>query len=493
MLSLDIVWFKRDLRLDDNQAIRSALSTGRKVLLVFIWEDFYFDDHHYDIRHRSFISESIADLDRSLAPQNSRVAQFRGEAVEILERIRRTLPFGAVYSHQETGIQRTYLRDLAVGTYLSERGIPWKEYAQNGVIRGLRSRNGWKERWVDFVRSPLTPFSAKPSQLLALDEIELLEKAVNRARFDRWNDSGHLFQKGGRSAGLKTLDSFLKDRFQDYQRNISRPLESRESCSRLSPYISWGNLSIREIYQRARNRQQELSDARKLSGFLSRLRWQAHFVQKFEMECRMEFEPVNRGYLRLEKPGKTDWLSAWESGQTGFPLVDASIRCLKATGYLNFRMRALTVSFATHLLWQPWQSIGQFLAAQFLDFEPGIHYPQIQMQAGETGINQVRIYNPLKNARRLDPEAQFVKAWIPELRHLPAEFALQPGLLTPLERQFYGFKLDRDYPAPIIDGEKQWRHASAILYGMQKDSLVLQESARILRRHTLADRNPWDE
>lgn len=485
---MELVWFKRDLRLHDHQALHHALASGNRVLLLFIWEEFLFEDPHYSHRHRAFIQESLDDIDRELRPLGTKVARFQGDPLRIIDRIAKEFPVMGVHSHQETGLHATFHRDALVSNHLKSQGIPWHEYVNNGVQRGLRNRNGWKEGWIEFMERPLFGLAPRRGQLVPMNEIDRLTQTEPIGA-----QSGPSFQKGGRETATQYLQSFLGDRYRNYNRDISKPLESRTSCSRLSPYLAWGNLSVREVYQLGKEIQSELSDRRQLSGFLSRLRWQAHFIQKFEMECEMEFRSVNRGFQRLEKTPNSDWIDAWKSGQTGFPLIDASMRCLLSSGYLNFRMRALLVSFATHLLWQPWQSISKHLAAQFLDFEPGIHYPQIQMQAGETGVNAIRIYNPLKNASRLDPKAKFVKEWVPELRELPPEFALQPTLITPLEQQFYGFQLDRDYPAPIVDAEKQWRQASEVLYRMQKDPTVVKESKRILSRHTLSDRNPWDE
>ena len=147
------------------------------------------------------------------------------------------------------------------------------------------------------------------------------------------------------------------------------------------------------------------------------------------------------------------------------------------------------VSFFTHILWQPWQEATTHLSQMFLDFEPGIHFPQLQMQAGETGINNLRIYNPIKNSKEHDEDAIFIKKWVPELAKLETHFAHEPYLMTPLEQEFNNFKLGRDYPHPIVDLKKNRKKASDILWGMRSDSEVQKESFRILSRHTLSDRN----
>lgn len=199
----------------------------------------------------------------------------------------------------------------------------------------------------------------------------------------------------------------------------------------------------------------------------------------------MEFRDVNRGYEALEKPLNPDLVSAWKSGQTGFPLIDACMRCLAATGYINFRMRAMLVSFLTHHLWQPWQAGVEHLAGLFLDFEPGIHYPQFQMQAGVTGINTVRIYNPVKQAEDHDADGRFIKQWVPELEALDPPHVYAPWKLPPMEAVMLGFELGRDYPKPVVDLERAARRAREALYRHRAQPAVQREAMRILARHTI--------
>jgi len=283
---------------------------------------------------------------------------------------------------------------------------------------------------------------------------------------------------------INNLNSFFQGRYENYMFHISKPELGRKSCSRISPYIAWGNLSIREVYHQAYKLKKHAKHKKALEAFMSRLRWQTHFIQKFEMEHIMEEASVNKGFHKLKKNISEDYQIAWKTGQTGYPLVDACMRCLNETGYLNFRMRALVVSFFTHNLWQPWQEATRHLSQMFLDFEPGIHFPQLQMQAGETGINMLRIYNPIKNSLEHDPDAAFIKKWVPELEALDTPFAHQPYLMTSMEQQFYNFKLGEDYPYPIVDIEATRKKAGDTLWNMRNNKKVIEESKRILKKHT---------
>lgn len=488
--AVHIVWLKRDLRLEDNEAIYNALQAGKPTLLLYVFENSLKLDKHYSERHWNFIKQSIACMNNQLLNYNTKVLAISSEIITAISTLQQFWKIDGVFSHQETGIKITYDRDRSFTRFCKNNLIQWKENINNGVCRGLQNRKTWRDDWETYMKKPLITFQPKQDAFIPLETIATLEQIFTVE--DLNTPSNNSFQKGGTALGIKYLQSFFKERYKNYNKYISKPELARKGCSRLSPYLAWGNLSVRQVWQFAKEFRKTASCKRAIDGFTSRLRWQAHFIQKFEMEDIMEFESINKGYRKLKKQVSESYQTAWKEGKTGYPLVDACMRCLSETGYLNFRMRAMAVSFFTHNLWQPWQEATAHLSQMFLDFEPGIHFPQLQMQAGETGINMLRIYNPVKNSIEHDPEGVFIKKWIPELRSIPKEFIHEPYLMTPMEQRFNNFILDKDYPLPIVNINTTRKKASDTLWEMRKDPLVQQESFRILKKHTLPNRNNFD-
>ena len=479
---INIFWFKRDLRLLDNGPLNNAVSQKEKLLLIYCFEPSLKKNRHYSTKHWNFIKESINDLNIFLKNIDTHIHTYNKEITDVLKEIQEKFIVKKIFSHNETGLNVTFERDILLKEFCQNNSIQWEEEINNGVFRGLKNRKNWIKKWRDHMKSPVVLFKGEKN-----DFINIKKKQNFKVKDSK------ILQKGGVSSGIKYLDSFLDSRHTKYQNNISKPEASRTSCSRLSPYMSWGNISTRYAWQRAKEQIQNGKSKFQLNGFTSRLRWQAHFIQKFEMECQMEFRSVNKGYQNLVKPINKKYISAWEKGKTGYPLVDASMRCVVETGYLNFRMRALLVSFLTHHLWQPWQSGVIHLARNFLDFEPGIHYSQFQMQAGETGINMIRIYNPTKNAKEHDKEGVFIKKWIPELKKIPTPLLFEPWKMSLIDQETYECKIGKDYPNPIVEISETYKYAASKLWSIKSDPKVKEESSRILQKHTNANRKAFDD
>ena len=299
---------------------------------------------------------------------------------------------------------------------------------QTGVTRCLKERDQFSPLLKEFLERPLHPTPTSiachivtdcdvPGQTHKplFDELEEIPKEHLVDRRQR--------QSGGEEQALQILKSFLQDRGKNFSKGISSPNSSWSSCSRLSPYLTWGNVSLRYVVRSVKQKQEENKRlkaagqnvdpgwARSLSAFLSRLHWRSHFIQKLEMEPELEKRDLCSAYQGLRRQ-PNDWnehyYEAWRDGKTGFPFVDACMRCLRTHGWINFRMRAMLVSFAAYNLWLDWKRLAPHLARVFLDYEPGIHYPQLQMQSGTTGINAMRVYSVTKQSKDQDTKGRFL-------------------------------------------------------------------------------------
>jgi deoxyribodipyrimidine photo-lyase len=483
---VQLVWFKRDLRIHDHAPLRLAARAGA-VVALYVYEPSIVRAPDFDAQHLAFINDALEELERRLAARGIPLLLRHGEMPEVLDALRAELPVAGLWAHEETGNALSYARDRRVRAWAKRTGLPFRELQGSGVVRRLATRDGWAERWEATMRETIAPPPRQDAALVA-PMLQAPEGAITAAAVARGarRDAAALGvvshaprrhqTRGGERAAQETLREFLEARGLDYRRAMSSPITAPEACSRISPHLAWGTLSVRQAYQAAMQRALALREQRgedprwrqAMESFVARLAWRDHFIQKLEDEPAIEYRNFARVYdgLRPEVPD-SERLAAWLEGRTGYPFVDACMRFLRAEGWLNFRARAMLVSFASYHLWLDWRATSVALAPHFLDYEPGIHYSQFQMQSGTTGINTIRIYNPYKQGQDQDPDGAFIRRWVPELAAVPVDFLHAPQEMPPMIAAMAGVELGRDYPLPIVDHATAYNEAKQRMHAVR--------------------------
>jgi len=504
-MAIAVVWFKRDLRCIDHAPLRAAAASGHPVLPLYLVEPGLWAQADASARQWRLVGDALAELHSALAVLGAPLCVLRGEAATAFDALHQAHGIAEVHAHEETGNAWTYARDRRVAGRLREQGVAFIEHPNGSTVRRLARREAWLPQWERHNGAAVWPapvalrgFDAAASDAgredcgggaaarawLADAHHELLPDARDLG-LDGDPCPGR--QPGGRASALRLLSSFIDGRGAGYSRGMSSPISAARVCSRLSVHFATGTLSIREAVAatRAAASAGSATPVRALQSFESRLHWQGHFMQKLESEPDLEFRNTHRGFDGLRE-GCFDRsaFEAWRTGTTGWPFVDACMRMLAATGWINFRMRAMLMAVASYHLWLHWRETGLHLARQFTDYEPGIHWPQVQMQSGVTGINIPRIYNPVKQGLDQDPDGAFVRRWVPELAALPAPWIHLPWKLPAAQLARYGVVLGRDYPEPVRDHEQAARVAKARLTTWWREHPGMREGARaVLARH----------
>lgn len=499
-------WAKRDLRLHDNAALRHIVDSDYQCLALFVFEPSLGDSAETSPFHALAQGEALTDLNRYLSERGGELQVAIGEVVEVLDALFQKTGFTGIASHEETGTQITFSRDKAVARWAKRNNVRWLEFPQNGVVRGLSNRDErqriiWQRIWDTPIQSapkkvipwsvsssenvidennPLQTFYHSPEKLIGWSERNNHSLSMNQSIDVH---SGRQFVTEAQ-ARLE-LTEFINERGVRYSGGISSPNKAFTSGSRLSTHLAWGTLSLRTAFHETMTRMGHLKEdksaeavqwKKSLRGFQARLHWHDHFIQRLESSPSMEFTALNPAYKNVQYLEDNDEMQirlyAWRCGQTGIPIVDACMRCLMTTGFLNFRMRAMLVTTACFGLQLHWRELLHPLAQVFADYEPGIHLSQIQMQAGMVGINTLRVYSPHKQLLDQDPDAIFVRRWVPELQSFSAE------QISRYETEPLG-----DYVRPITDINANAKAIKDQLYAIRQSSDGKISAQKTLQAH----------
>jgi len=479
-----VVWHRKHLRIDDHLAVTRAVADGDVVCPLFIFDPSFYggDGLACDARLR-FLHETVTSLDTLYAATardrviHSPTAQHATttaldlhEGPDTRTNTRETTP--TLEPPAEPGMTLGYGDPAAILSAFVDRGwsvltmaTPTSRYGKkrdrrirracgdavsflsgDGLVRDTeRPRENWQDRVESWLTDTQHDTNGDEATGVAL------ETGVTPAAIDERYGVRPTKTKvptGTHREATTQLRGFV-ERIQSYPGNISAPQDARDGTSGLSPYINFGLLSIRQVYQHVR---ENAPDCRGREMFTSRLVWNMHYNQKLVDWPGWTERAVNPVFEdRNTDTHDAELVTAWKRGQTGFPMVDASLRCLQQTGWLNFRMRAMCASFFTHILQQPWWIGADWYHHHLIDSDVGVNYTQWQSQAGLVGKPSQRVYNPRKQVRDHDPDGEWIVEWVPELAALPSEYLDRPER-TPLAVQDdCGVRIGEDYPRPVVD------------------------------------------
>ncbi len=514
-------------------ALRSADQAGAAVAALYLLDDAIRLHPETSMHHGKMIDQALEDLAVSLSARTIPLLYGACEFSELLESIAAAgWSVVSVHSHEETGTWESYQRDLGLHKSFDGAGIVWREEWRNGVIRTLTDRENrigiFRRRMAEEILPPPDSLEGPPQRKLlsainheladmrykpgavvldltsaaadpsagdyARQLTEVLKREVSRF-FPDERDAELVnqlavpdysppmgppdFQSCSETQGINTMESFLAVRGEGYSGGMSSMNSAPEHCSRYSVHLAWGTMSMRQALASSDRR---LADLRKnpqppwgksLRSQQRRLHWHDHFSQRLEDEPETEFYPINRAYARFSLPD--DWQHrfwSWVLGTTGYPYVDACIRRFRRSGYLSFRARAMITSFAIHDLRLPWRLILYPMAQMMADYVPGIHISQLQMQAGLTGINTLRVYNPTKQLIDHDKDCVFVKREVPELAQAdPGQIHALPELIV------------LGYPEAAVDHKRESAQYKAEYFAIKRSDQAKREADRVLQRH----------
>jgi deoxyribodipyrimidine photo-lyase len=469
-----IYWHKRDMRLLDNPALSFALDKSKSLSLPIIpimglETDLIVDpktSYEFSQFQRFGYLSAMLPLYQNYQHFGINPVLFHDTILSTLSQIQ---DIKVLVTHQEHGTFGTFERDKAVHEFCKKHNIDWYQLAPSGVIRNLKDRNFRMKVVKEYINAAVLPIP----DFTNVQQADLSTQFQSDQTFTELSElkeligSRYNLQECSEKQGFATLETFTKDRAKGYRGGISSPNKAIISGSRLSQFLAYGSLSLRYINQYFWTNIKSTDDTKLKSGILAsmqRLNWREHFIQRLETDCNMPLHSINPDFDKIEYTHDPHLFEKYKAGNTGEVLIDACIRCLNATGFINFRMRAMLVSYGVFGLDLDWRELGKFLATRFLDYEPGIHWSQIHMQAGITGINTIRVYSPHKQLLDQDPNCIFARRWIPELAELNNEQILDyPNVSL---HELSGGK----YPNPIVEFKSACKANKAKTFSAKRSS-----------------------
>lgn len=458
-----VVWIRRSLREYDNTALIEASKEHDEVIPFYVVDEEYFRNAELGYPRVKFWRESLADLKSSLQQKDRDLVVREGNPVEQLEEIVEETGAEKVYFNRdytpysrerdqrarELNVEVESFKDIVMfekEEILTNSGTPYKVYTY------------YSKKW--FKRDKPRPQEVEDYRVPDIDSDEIPK--VEELGYEKPEDMNWEWEPG-REAGKKKLEEFKK-RIWNY--DDKRDMVAESGTSRLSPHLKFGTVSIREAFwtaERIKARNPD-SDTSGIKTWQEELAWRDFYMQMLWNYPETEEKAMQEQFRGIdwdtEEEAPEKWES-WKEGRTGYPFVDAGMRQLKKTGWMHNRLRMVVTSFACKDLWLDWREVHDYFSRNFVDAEPASMIGGIQWaySIGTDAQPYFRVFNPFKQGEDYDPEGEYIRRWVPELREVPDQYIHRPHEMPKTVQHDADCVIGEDYPAPIVEHDERRKEA----------------------------------
>jgi deoxyribodipyrimidine photo-lyase len=462
-----LIWYRNDLRLHDNEPIYQALKEKAQIIPVYCFDERQFAKTSFGFPktgkfRAEFLRESVADLRNSLQKLGSNLIVRRGLPEKIIPAFAQELNVDVVYYHEEVASEELAVEKL-LKKALSQIGVKVNSFWGTTLYRPDNlpfEIHQIPELFTNFrkqveKKSSVDPALPSPQKLSPLPEVEpgeipqLSELGIEEPILDQ---RAVLPFNGGETGGLARLHDYFweKDRLKLYKKTRNGMLGSDYS-SKFSPWLALGCLSPRLIYEQVQKYESERIKNDSTYWLVFELLWRDFF----RFICAKHGNKIfyKSGLQGINIPWKEDWkrFQLWQEGKTGYPLVDANMRELAATGFISNRGRQNVASFLTKNLGINWQMGAEWFESLLIDYDVCSNYGNWNYTAGVgNDARGFRYFNIPKQSRDYDPNGEYLRYWLPELASIPGDKIHEPWKLSQEEQKQFGVRIGVDYPRPVV-------------------------------------------
>ncbi|WOO41251.1 deoxyribodipyrimidine photo-lyase [Rubellicoccus peritrichatus] len=459
-----LLWFRLDLRLDDNPAMQAAIARGKPIIPVFIYDE----DKDWPLggATRWWLHHALADLQEQLSCHGLKLVLQSGDSAEVISDLVEKHEIGAVFWNR-CYEPRTIARDSAIKQQLKSQTIEVESFNTSLLFEPweIKNKTGnpfrvftpfWKHCLAKSFPKTINCDLGATKVPRAWPDSEILDDWKLLPRIS-WDAEFYKFWKPTRKAGLNRLRQFVKDAVHDYGNGRDRPDWDGTSC--LSPYLHFGQIGPREIYEALLGKVDLTKGGPR--QYLSEIGWREfsyHILYHFPS---VPTEPLRPEFEHFPWEPDDQLLKAWQKGQTGYPLVDAGMRQLYAIGWMHNRVRMNAGSILVKHLLQPWQDGARWFWDTLVDADLASNTQGWQWTAGcgADGAPYFRVFNPVLQGQRFDTEGDYVRRWVPELAKLPSQYIHQPWEAPDSVLAAADVKLCKTYPLPVVEHQQGRRRA----------------------------------